>query len=88
MKKTCETSSQDLAKMTPTLIEQMLYLGIPLRTNHQYVATYSIPNSCSVEIYNLVVWSYQKRFLFDGNWKLTQITFSLHWLAAGADFEL
>ena len=28
MKKKCEKSSQDLAKMTPTLIEQMLYLGI------------------------------------------------------------
>ena len=71
MKKKCDTSSQDLAKMTPTLIEQMLYLCIPLRINHHYVATYSIPNSCSVEIYNLVVWSTKSFFI---RWKLEAYT--------------
>ena len=38
--------------------------------------------------YNLVVWSTKSVFFSYENWKLTQITFSLHWLAAGADFEL
>ena len=85
-----EHPAKILRRMTPTLLEQMLYLCIPfanqgsmssllLRTQYQR----AVLSKC-----NFVVWSvYKKRFSLNENWKHTQITSTLHWLAAGADFE-
>ena len=90
MKKKCEKSSQDLAQMTPTLIEQMLYLGIPFANQSSIcLLCCYVFNTKQVSCRNIISSSgLPKAFFSYENWKLTQITFSLHWLAAGADFEL
>ena len=67
MKKKCEKSSQDLAKMTPTLIEQMLYIGIPFANQSSICLlccyVFNTYQTVVLSKYNLVVWSTKSVFL-------------------------
>ena len=66
MKKKCDKSSQDLAKMTPTLIEHMLYLGISFRESIINMSALLLRIQYQTAVlskYNLVVWYTKSVFL-------------------------
>ena len=74
--------------MAPMVIEHMLYLGIPF-ANQGSMSSLLIRiqyQRAVVSKCNFVVWSTISVFS-EREVQVREITFTLHWLAAGADFE-
>ena len=88
-----ENPAKILRRMTPTLVEQMLCLFVsafPSRIKDQCLRCCYVLNTKELSCRNVISSfgrSTKNAFSLNESWKHTPITFTLHRLAAGADFE-